>query len=330
MRKNLLANVLRTTNEPEQPRPVAVRSGASRSMIHSIEEMAESAKLMADGEAIISLDAGLIDRSFVSDRLAQDDEDYARLRDAISAHGQSTPILVRPHPDKPGRYMIVYGHRRTRVAAELGRPVRAVIKNLEDIAHIVAQGQENSARANLAFIEKAMFAKKLLTMGQRKDTIKAALTIDDTLLSRMLSVADTVPASVIDAIGAARGVGRDRWEELKKLVMIPPKAQLAVDIVGSDEFAATAEPERFNFLLAQVKAGKRRRPATPSEPSHWSPPDKTVEASFKRSGKSFSLSLTSKNAADFGAYISAQLESLYEAFLSDQARSEQGKAGKTD
>ena len=33
--------------------------------------------------------------------------------------------------------MIVYGHRRARVARDLGREVRAVVRTIEDIAHIV-------------------------------------------------------------------------------------------------------------------------------------------------------------------------------------------------
>ena len=44
------------------------------------------------------------------------------------------------------------------------------------------------------------------------------------LLSRMLSVTETVPRAVLEAIGAAKGIGRDRWEELKKLVQIPANA----------------------------------------------------------------------------------------------------------
>jgi len=76
--------------------------------------------------------------------------------------------------------MIVFGHRRARVP-RTSHPRSAVVKNLEDIAHIVMQGQENTARANLSFIEKALFGKKLREMGQSKETIKAALTVDDTL-----------------------------------------------------------------------------------------------------------------------------------------------------
>ena len=79
-----------------------------------------------------------------------------------------------------------------------------------------------------------------------KETVKSALTIDDTLLSRMLSVAETVPQAVLDAVGAAKGVGRDRWEELKKLVQIPANATKAVEFVGTEEFSARqAQSEGF-------------------------------------------------------------------------------------
>ncbi|MET7245155.1 plasmid partitioning protein RepB [Methylobacterium sp. EM32] len=324
MRKNLLANIL---DAPvSAPSPDVAHRGAARSMTRSIEEMAENTRRMSDGEAIVALDPALVDASFVSDRIDEDDEDYARLRDAIAEHGQSTPILVRPHPERPGRFMIVYGHRRVRVARELGREVRAVVKSIEDIAHIVAQGQENAARANLSFIEKALFAKKLSGMGQSKATIKAALTVDDTLLSRMLSVAETVPGPVIDALGAARGIGRDRWEELKKLVSHPAKAELAREVVQSAEFLDKDAPERFGHLLAAVKAGRKapRRPAEPQTVT-WAAPDRTVEATCRRSGKSFSLSLTAPEAGPFGEYIAAQLEQLYGAFREAKARDRSGE-----
>jgi ParB family chromosome partitioning protein len=296
-------------------------------MMISIDEMAENAKKMIAGEAIVSLDPSMLDGSFVSDRIEDDDEDYISLRDAIKAQGQSTPILVRPHPQLRGRYMIVFGHRRARVAKELGVPVRAVVKNIEDIAHIVAQGQENTARANLSFIEKALFAKKLLDMGQTKDTIKSALTVDDTLLSRMLSVAETIPTTVIEAIGAAKTVGRDRWEELKKQVKHTESADFAKQVVLSNEFQAKDAADRFNYLVAQLKdARKKPRKAAQRrvESASWVPDDKMVAASFQNTGKTFTLSLKSKIAGEFGDFISSNLEALYRAFKEAKSRSETG------
>lgn len=328
-RKNLLASVTgsETPKTDSEARSEYARRGASRSMMISIDEMAENAKKMIAGEAIVSLDASLLDGSFVSDRIEDDDEDYVLLRDAIKEQGQSTPILVRPHPRHEGRYMIVFGHRRARVAKELGVSVRAVVKNLEDIAHIVAQGQENTARANLSFIEKALFAKKLLDMGQSKDTIKSALTVDDTLLSRMLSVAETVPAAVIEAIGAAKTVGRDRWEELKKQVKHTESAEFAKQVARSDGFQAKDAADRFNYLLAQLKAARknpRRAAQQKVETASWMPEDNMVAASFRNTGRTFSLSLKSKNAGEFGDFISSNLESLYRAFKEAKVRSETG------
>ena len=333
-RKNLLASITgaETPKADAISRDAVARHdyalrGASRSMMLSIDEMAENAKKMLAGETIVELDVAVLDHSFVADRIEDDDEDYVCLREAIREHGQSTPILVRPHPQIKGRYMTVFGHRRARVAKELGIPVRAVVKNLEDIAHIVAQGQENTARANLSFIEKALFAKKLLDMGQSKETIKSALTIDDTLMSRMLSVAETVPAPVIEAIGAAKAVGRDRWEELKKRVKQPAGIEAALLIVESEEFRSRGAMDRFNYLLAQLKAVGRKPRKTGrgrNESASWQPEDKTVAASYRNTGSSFSLSLKSKNAGEFGRYITSNLDSLYRAFRETKVSSETG------
>ncbi len=83
------------------------------------------------------------------------------LVEAIREQGQQVPILVRPHPDRPGRYQVAFGHRRLRAVAEIGIPVRAVVRDLTDEQLVVAQGQENNERRDLSYIEKARFAQKL-------------------------------------------------------------------------------------------------------------------------------------------------------------------------
>ncbi|NKF33252.1 ParB/RepB/Spo0J family partition protein, partial [Pseudomonas sp. BGM005] len=88
-----------------------------------------------------------VEVSFVKDRLSEDDEAFRALVEAIRVRGQDTPILVRPHGTIDGRYQVVFGHRRLRAARELGRNVRAVVKAIDDRTHVIAQGQENSARA---------------------------------------------------------------------------------------------------------------------------------------------------------------------------------------
>jgi ParB family transcriptional regulator, chromosome partitioning protein len=333
-RKNLLASVTTSLlgedlskKSNDEARSDYARRGASRSMIISIDEMAENNRRMIDGETIVGLDPELLDASFVGDRIDGNDEAYDELLAAIKTQGQSSPILVRPNPDIDGRFMIVFGHRRAKVARELGIPVRAVVKPLEDIAHIIAQGQENTARANLSFIEKALFAKKLMEMGQEKGTIKSALTVDDTLLSRMLSVTETVPNFVLNALGAARGVGRDRWEDLKKLLVDPINVQNAKIVIASEELGNMDVANRFNFLVGALE-GKRkpvRKASHANIQKHvWSPSDKSVVAETKNSGTSFTMTLRKSQAGDFGAYISKNLEQLYQAFKESEKLKQTG------
>jgi ParB family chromosome partitioning protein len=320
-RKHLLTSLSSTPSpkatetSPSESRADYARRGASRSMMQSLDEMAENSMRVLEGETIVKLDPDLLDASGFADRIGDDDEDFAALVAAIRRAGQSSPILVRPHPDEPNRYMIVYGHRRARAAKELGIKVRAVVKPIEDIAHVIAQGQENTARNNLTFIEKSLFAKKLSNSGMTKDVIKTALTVDDTLLSRMMSVVDSVPESILEAVGSAKGVGRDRWEELKKLVSDPARENWAIEFVGSGQFLAVAPEARFNAVLEQLKNFKRPKSKTgkPLEKS-WDIAEKAVSVSTKDAGRAFTLALKSKDASRFGAFISEQLESLYRDF----------------
>lgn len=321
-RKNLLASV--TTPLPadgtekkgvELARSDYARRGASRSMMLSIDEMAENTRRMIEGEVIVNLDPALLDASFIGDRIDGDDG-YEELRSAIQTQGQSSPILVRPSPDSDGRYMIVFGHRRARAARDLGIPVRAVVKSLENIAHIIAQGQENTARANLSFIEKALFAKKLDEMGQTKETVKAALTVDDSLLSRMLSIVETIPAEVLEALGAARGIGRDRWDDLKRLFTLPGSREAAKHLVASPELLALDTEGKYQRLVNVLEGRKKpvRKSAEPSQKLNWTPVGTPISAEAKDTGKAFTITLRKAQASEFGAYISENLEQLYRAF----------------
>ncbi|MCP3468478.1 plasmid partitioning protein RepB [Bradyrhizobium sp. CCGUVB23] len=324
MRKNLLGTLSSADTAqrgPEIPagampaRADYAMRGASGAMRRSLDELAEASQRMMEGETIVSLDPALVDQSLVSDRIQTDDDEYRELRDAIKARGQHTPILVRPHPKSAGRYVVVFGRRRLKATLELGLQVKSVIKALDDTTAIVAQGQENAARSNLSFIEKSRFAKRLSDLGYGKDTIKDALAIDDTLLSRMLSVAELIPDTVLEAIGAAKGVGRDRWEELKKIVQTPVSAAKAVAFISSEKFAEAQSDDRFNTLLSHLQSQRKLRGGPKAAtPTTWSPPDQSVKVTGRGGGKSYTLALSAKDGPQLGAWILNNLESIYHDF----------------
>jgi ParB family chromosome partitioning protein len=143
---------------------------------------------LSEGQTVVDLDAGTIEPSFVQERMSGD---ISVLLASIKDQGQQVPILVRPHPDQPGRYQVAFGHRRLRVLAKLGLPVKAIVRELSDEQLVVAQGQENNEREDLSFIEKARFAHQL--NKQFREIVIAAMSVDKSNLSKMLLLVNCVP-----------------------------------------------------------------------------------------------------------------------------------------
>ncbi|AZO32377.1 plasmid partitioning protein RepB [Mesorhizobium sp. M1B.F.Ca.ET.045.04.1.1] len=319
-RKNIFNRILAEDDDtdvvPDERFAAMPKFGAAKSISSSIDELTKQAALLADGEAIIEIDPAVVDGSFVSDRMTVNDEQYAELVEAIRARGQDTPILVRPHPSAEGRYMVVFGHRRLRAASELGRKVRAVVKTLEDLDHVIAQGQENSARANLSFIEKVVFAQQLDERGFGRETIQSALSVDYQTLSKMMTIPKSVPAEIIDGIGAAKGIGRDRWLELRKLIDNPRNAAAAKEFITTDSFLSEDTDGRFNKLFDALHKGGKAVRKTISKPvaKSWAPSDKIVSVTTKIGPKDCTLKISKAEGKPFGEWISDNLDSLFEAY----------------
>lgn len=81
------------------------------------------------------------------------------------ADGQLQPIVIRPHPEKPGEFMLVMGHRRWRTALFRKDPtIDAVIR--EDFKNVlVAQIAENVQREDLDPLDLALAIARLNDYG---------------------------------------------------------------------------------------------------------------------------------------------------------------------
>ena len=282
--------------------------GAIGAVTRSIEQL--------KAQSIVELSPDLVDASFITDRLESTLDSHRDLVESIREHGQQVPILVRPHPDKQGRYQIAYGRRRLRALAELGRQVRAVVKPLTDQQLVVAQGQENSARTDLSFIEKALFAAKLEERGFDRETIMAALSVDKTGLSRLISSAVKIPHDIIEAIGAASKTGRDRWIELAARLETGGALAAARRLIESDSFLLKSSDERFNAVFG-IAAPKRG--AAASRPTLWKAEDGTRVARIKEDEHTLTLAIDKKAAGQFCAYLLKELPEIYAAFRRSDA-----------
>jgi ParB family chromosome partitioning protein len=214
-RKDVFAGLTPGQNQKPEPEPYAGH-GASKKMIQSIQEFAERARTEA---GILDLDPNIIDPSPFRDRLPDDDGlAFEEFKKSVIEEGQKVPVQVRPHPASPGRYQLVYGHRRVRAAKELGLSVKAFPVEISDSELVVAQGIENGARQDLSWVERALFAKTMDDAGVKARDIYAALSIDDAALWVMRKVCRDIPLDVIESIGRASKIGRPRWVELAKAI----------------------------------------------------------------------------------------------------------------
>jgi ParB family chromosome partitioning protein len=313
------------TGRGERTPPLAFAGrGALGAVTRSIEDLAARAEAaralearLTAGEVIVALDPQSIDPSPHADRMREDDEGYQTLLEAIRTGGQQSPILVRPHPGAAGRYQVAFGHRRLRAAIELRRPVRAVIKQLSDREIAIAQGQENSARADLSFIERARFAARLELAGHDRETIIAALATDKTTVSRMISVATHVPVPVIEAIGPAPGIGRDRWLELADAFTGSAGGRSLESVLQAPVFAAASSDRRFELVQESlaapgVQAGpKPARLRARGQTRYWSSPEGARIAKITSNDRAFVIAIDRRLAPDFGDYVAATLDQLF-------------------
>ena len=198
---NTAAPATETRVDPSKPR---YGKGAIGAVSQSIAEL--------KSRSIIQVDPRMIDDAGMQDRLETDD--IPALAESIKLYGQQVPVLLRPNPNDPERYQVVYGRRRVAALKLLKQPIAAMVRVLNDRELVIAQGQENSARRDLSFIERANFARQMRDAGYERKVICDALNVDKTVISRMLSIVDSIPLPLIEAIGAAPTIGRDRWSKL--------------------------------------------------------------------------------------------------------------------
>jgi ParB family chromosome partitioning protein len=297
-----------------------VRSGAVGAMGRSLGQIAQAAEqakaLIASGATVIEIPPEQLHASFIKDRLSTGGPEFELLVEAIKESGQRSPILVRPSPDHADRYQIVFGHRRVMAAERLGRAVRAVVQNLTDEEVAVIQGQENSARTDLTYIERGLFAATLEESGFDRRVIMAALKIEKTQLSKLLALVHAISRETIIAIGPAPKAGRPRWAALAERLKEVTQKRVML-ILDDADFQSADSDARFVRLFTELgpKSGGRK------PRSSLLKIDGRKVATIERVGTKVAVTIDENDAPAFGEFLAAQLPDLHREF---QRRKEAG------
>lgn len=295
---------------PARERTRMISGGAVGALQSSLSKLQEN--------AVQDIDAKLIDDAGFEDRLGHDAQAFAQLKESLATYGQQVPVLLRPHPTQKGRYEIVYGRRRMKALRELGLPVKAMVRHLDDHALVMAQGQENTSRQDLSFIEKASFAAQLQAAGYDRPTTAAALSIDLPMLSRMLKVGTAFDLHFLRAIGSAPGIGRDRWMALAKLFQDQAAKSRAQTFMNRQEFSALTSDARFDAVFdeAATRPDARSAPPAPSRPRTLRDTDGKALAELRSTRRGVTLTIPTRTAEGFDTWLNdnaeAALQELHE------------------
>jgi ParB family transcriptional regulator, chromosome partitioning protein len=228
--------------------------GALGRMLHTVQRDAQRLEEMQrgflDGDHVVDLDPEVVDPSPIRDRIDDETSDeQARLNASIAESGQRIPILVRPNPNSPDRFVVVFGHRRLAAASANGCKVRAIVADISEADALVAQGQENNERKNTSFIERCLFARRLRDAKLTNLQIASALAVHPSLSSVMMGIAEGIPEDLILAIGPAPNIGRPRWQALISSLQSGSSRDGWRNVASEPGFAALPSTTRFQRIL---------------------------------------------------------------------------------
>jgi len=290
--------------EQESAPPQYAPRGAIGAVSRSIE--------LLKSQSLSELDPDLIDAPPVRDRLPEDENEFEEFARNIRENGQQVPILVRPHPTAEGRYQVAYGRRRLRAVKAAGMMVKASVRPLTDEELVRAQGQENTGRRDLSFIERALYAAELEANGFDRPVIMAALGIDKSNLSRLIQAATQLPKDVIQSIGAAPKTGRDRWYELATRLGNENAIRSARALLADSGIQAMSSDDRFSQIFDAVAPKKVKKEKV--QPQVWQADDGVKAAKYHQDKRSLTLTIDKKTAPEFGEYLLSVLPEIYASF----------------
>lgn len=310
MRNNILAQSLQKSldGSKTQSGTAAPSSTTNTDGPKSLRSMADvlssvSAQAPQDVDPAEIADSEVADRFDVQDGLSD-------LIESIRASGQQLPVMLRHRRGSGPRYEVVYGRRRLAACRALGIKVAAYIREMSLDEALMSQALENSARLERSFIEQAVFAAKLEDAGFTVERICQALAIDSSTLSRLRTVVRDIPGQLIQRIGAAPGIGRRPWMELRDLIKGSSETVVKKTVALVPEKGTAAE--RLEAVINALSSGSVTD--EPKAPRPRALPQRTVVAgsvSYQIATGNLVLRADRKQDRAFLQYVEAKLGKLY-------------------
>lgn len=315
--RGLFANVLnqQTTAAPQTSKTSSPHLLKVAAGVRQIQERGEALdKLLAEGDRIVEIDADDVAPSSLQDRFDGSYSDVAidEIAQSMMERGQIVPGMVRPTKSGDKPYQIVFGRRRLAAAKRLGLKFRAIVRELTDEQAVIFQGEENTNRNDLSYIEKCVFALLQEQAGYGRDTIIASLATGKSHVSEMLRLATTIPRETLTLIGRSPDIGRRRWMEFSELWVSRSDAQ---DVVRDAlEKVSGNDNERFGLALTALKSAVVSTRSPNSSERREISSNGLVLATIDHAKAGAKLNFTKAISRDFVDFLGGRLPELHAEF----------------
>ena len=220
-------------------------------------ERAPSEKLAAANffETVLEIFPNEIDDSTgIKDRYSHSTRDFDGLKESIERNGQQQPVLVGSCDPKTGKYPIIAGRNRLRVASLLGISLKAIVRPIVGEERLVAQLQENISRSDYTVGDMIELKKKSF----KQVRIAEMMSISKTDISKLLGLYE----KLVDLAGShdfprallASKAGRPKWENLAKaLEELPHGSRSKICEKVVEELKGECETDPISFAMAAIK-----------------------------------------------------------------------------
>ena len=326
MKKSILQRMAQVEPKGNPGVPSSTEEGTTQIKRHSSPVISNVGKALSQlgEESIVSLDPRKVERSPYQDRF-EDDGDATDALDALSqsikSEGQKIPVLVRPHPSKPGHYQLAYGRRRlaaiSLIMEEAERPetvkIKAYVRDLSDRQLVEEQSIENGVRENLTWIEQAMWACQLKDAGLTHRNMCPVLGLSEVGVSQLFRVTSAIPEDIIYAIGRAKSVGRPKWTELAEILKDGLNLNEVREAIASSEFREADGQGRIAIALRIAAARHAKVNSRPTlHETEFSMGEK-IFGTTKHTSKGVTLMIPKDNS-EFADWLIGRMPQLVEEF----------------
>jgi ParB family chromosome partitioning protein len=190
--------------------------------------------------------------------------EFTRLKQDIElAGGNVQAISVRALTDQPGKYEIVFGHRRHRACSDLGIPVLATIDTTAVSDHDLfsAMDRENRERADLSPFEQGTMYRRALDekLYPSNRRLAEALGVSHTWVANVLQVAD-LPTPVVECFRSPLDIQHRHAKTIATALEVDRKAVLR----RAEKLRALERPRTAAAVVSALVGGA----AEPTELTH--------------------------------------------------------------